>query len=308
MQQTLRQPLSLSGTGLHSGQTVSLRLIPAPENHGIVFVRTDVKGKDNRIPASWDRVADTRLCTVIANEDGVTAGTIEHLMAALRGCGIDNAAVELDAPEVPIMDGSSAVFVEAIEAAGKIKQSAPRRVIRILKDIVVRDGDTQVRLSPAPVARYSMHIDFPHPDIGAQHYSLTLVNGNFRHDVADCRTFGFLKDVEALRAAGLARGGSLDNAVVFDDNGVMNPEGLRCADEMVRHKTLDAVGDIALAGGLIIGHYEGVRAGHASNNAVLHALFADESAWEYDNLLVEPDEAAAPVYKTKARVPSAAAA
>ncbi len=296
MQQTLRTDIKLEGIGLHSGRVVSMVLRPAAIDAGIVFKRTDLPEGQNVIPALWDKVINTRLCTVIGNEHGASVGTIEHLMAALRGCGIDNVLVEIDAAEVPILDGSSKIFVEAIDAAGISAQSAPRRAIRILKEIVVRDGDKEVRLSPSIVPSFSGRIEFAHSHIGTQQYGLKLVNGNFRHDVADCRTFTFFKDVEQLRAAGLALGGSLDNAVVLDDNGILNEEGLRCQDEFIRHKILDAVGDLYLAGGPVLGAYEGVKAGHAINNAVLKALFADPDAWAPVDLYVEIEDTDSALY------------
>lgn len=290
MQQTLQSAIEINGIGLHSGKTVRMRLVPAPADHGIVFVRTDLKSGRNVIPAKYDHVADTRLCTLIANEYSASVGTIEHLMAALRGCNIDNVIVEIDAGEVPVMDGSSKAFVEAIDEVGARTQSAPRRAIKILKTITVRDGDKIVTLSPSDVPVFSGRIEFAHSAIGTQEYSLKLVNGNFRHDVADCRTFGFVKEAEMLRAAGLGLGGSLDNAIILDDEGVMNEGGLRCSDEFIRHKILDAVGDLYLAGGSIIGAYDGFKAGHAMNNAILHALFADRTAWMPIDLFGEIDE------------------
>lgn len=296
MQHTLKQAIEINGIGLHSGKPVHMRLVPAPADHGIVFVRTDMKSGRNIIPAKYDLVADTRLCTLIANEYGASVGTIEHLMAALRGCNIDNILVEIDAAEVPVMDGSSKAFVEAIDEVGAREQSAPRRAIRILKTVTVRDGDKVVTLSPSNVPVFAGRIEFAHSAIGAQEYSLKLVNGNFRHDVSDCRTFGFVKEAEMLRAAGLGLGGSLDNAIILDDEGVMNPDGLRCSDEFIRHKILDAVGDLYLAGGPIIGAYDGFKAGHAMNNAILHALFADPLAWVPVDLYGEADEPADEIY------------
>jgi UDP-3-O-[3-hydroxymyristoyl] N-acetylglucosamine deacetylase len=228
---------------------------------------------------------------MIANDHGARVGTIEHLMAALRGCNVDNVLIEINAPEVPVMDGSAKPFIDAMDKAGFQTQSLPRRAIKILKEIIVRDGTKMARLSPSRVPVYAADIDFDHALIGHQSYSLTLVNGNFRHDVADCRTFGFLKDVEALRAAGLGLGGSLENAVVIDETGVLTHGGLRCQDEFVRHKILDAVGDLALAGGLLIGRYDGSKAGHALHNALLQALFADSSAWTSVDLFVDLEEA-----------------
>lgn len=304
MQQTLNKTIELCGIGLHSGKTVILRLVPAPADHGIVFKRMDMEEGTNLIPATHDRVIDTRLCTLIANDHGARVGTIEHLMAALRGCGIDNVLVELDAAEVPVMDGSSKPFVDAIDFIGAKKQGKPRRAIKILKDILVQDGDKYVRLTPSSVPVFKGRIVFGHADIGTQDYTLKLVNGNFRHDVADCRTFGFAKEAEMLRAAGLGLGGSLDNAIILDDHGVMNPDGLRCTDEFIRHKILDAVGDLYLAGGPILGTYEGFKAGHALNNAILHALFADASAWAMVDLYADIDDSETVLLAATAPVPA----
>ncbi|NCC21123.1 MAG: UDP-3-O-acyl-N-acetylglucosamine deacetylase [Alphaproteobacteria bacterium] len=292
MQHTLKDTASLSGIGLHSGASVEMHIHPAEEDTGIVFFRSDVKNGGRIVAARWNRVVDTRLCTVVGNEYGVSVGTIEHLMAALRGCGVDNAVVELNGPEVPVMDGSSVAFVEAIRAAGLARQAEPRRVIRVLKEISVEDGNRKVTLSPSDEFAFSGEIDFTHPSVGRQSFGTTLVNGNFVHDLADCRTFGFLHEVEYMRSQGLARGGSLENAIVLDEKGVMNPDGLRRPDEFIRHKLLDAVGDLYLAGAPILGAYHGIRAGHAVNNAVLHRLFADLDAFEivrtYDGGSVSP--------------------
>jgi len=242
-------------------------------------------------------VIDTRLCTVIGNEHGARVGTIEHLMAALRASGIDNALVEINAAEVPVLDGSSIGFIEKIEEAGIAEQSAPRRAIRILKEVRVVEGDKQITLSPSNVPVYEGTIDYADtPIIGVQSFILKLVNGNFKHDVADCRTFGLLDDVQKMKAAGLALGGSMDNAVVVDDTRVLNPEGLRCRDEFARHKVLDAVGDLALSGGLIIGHYKSMRAGHDMNNKIVHALMNDPSAYEIVDLYVDILDADMDVY------------
>jgi len=304
MQQTLQKNISIDGIGLHSGADVYMRLIPAKENQGIIFKRTDVADKNSVIPAKWDNVVDTRLCTVIGNDDGVTVGTIEHLMAALRGCGIDNAVIELDGPEVPVMDGSSAAFVQAIEEAGTMTQAQPRRAIKVLKEICVERDGKKACLLPSEESSFSGKIEYQHPNIGSQAYKTKLVNGNFKHELAECRTFGFLKDVEMMRSAGLALGGSLENAIVLDDEGVMNPEGLRFNDEFIRHKLLDAVGDLYLAGSPIIGAYEGQLAGHALNNELLHALFADELAWETVDLFTESSikDVSVPYAKTCAAV------
>lgn len=289
MQQTLKSSVQCVGVGLHSGADVTMVINPAGADHGIVFVRTDVTNGDNRIPARWDHVVDTRMCTVVANKNGASVGTIEHLMAALRGCGVDNALIELNGPEIPVMDGSSAPFVALIDSVGTKAQESPRRAIRVLKEVEVRDGDKVVRLRPSNGAVFGGAIDFNHPSIGHQTYQTRLVNGNFRHDIADARTFGFVQEVEALRAAGLARGGSLDNAIVLNDAGVMNDGGLRFVDEFIRHKLLDAIGDLYLAGGPIIGEYDGFKAGHALNNQILHVLFSTPGAWVPVDLFVEYD-------------------
>ncbi|MCK6418041.1 MAG: UDP-3-O-acyl-N-acetylglucosamine deacetylase [Alphaproteobacteria bacterium] len=283
MQHTLSSPITVQGIGLHSGRAVAMTLHPAPAGHGIVFERTDFSGADNRIPARWDRVTDTRLCTLISNESGASVGTVEHIMAALCGCGVDNVLITLDGPEVPVMDGSAQEFVKRIDATGLTAQAAPRRWLRILKTVTVTHGDKSASLSPAPVAAYSGEIEFPHPAIGRQAYATQLVNGNFRHELADCRTFGFMHEVEAMRAQGLALGGSLDNAIVLDRETILNPGGLRRADEFIRHKLLDAVGDLYLAGMPIMGAYHGVKAGHALNNALLRAVFADPSSYAIVN-------------------------
>lgn len=275
---------------------------PACENNGIVFIRTDITEGDNIIPALWNHVVDTQLCTVIGNQNGATIGTIEHLMSALRGCGIDNAVVELDGGEVPIMDGSADPFVRMIDQAGIMAQVMPRRAIKVLKEVTIKDGPKKARLSPAEGSVFAGAIDFNHPEIGTQCYQTELVNGNFRHDLAECRTFGFLKDVALMRKHGLALGGSMDNAIVLDKKSVLNPEGLRHDDEFIRHKILDAVGDLYLAGGQILGAYEANRPGHAINNDILKALFADQSNWEiveifgdetvpaYEASLAEPEK------------------
>ncbi len=281
MQQTLENSITLHGIGLHSGHNVELILQPAPIDTGLIFIRTDLETGKNEIPALWNNVADTRLCTLIANEHGATIGTIEHLMAALRANGIDNLYIKLNAPEVPIMDGSSAPFMDAIEKAGIHEQATPRIYIKILKPITVEDGEKTVELTPGVISSFSGEINFEHPSIGQQSYETSLVNGNFAHLLADCRTFGFEKDVEYLRQNGLARGGSLENAIVIGDDGVLNPEGLRHEDEFIRHKLLDAIGDLYLAGAPILGHYHGIRAGHDMNNKILHALFANTDAWTY---------------------------
>ena len=293
LQRTLRREISCTGVGLHSGAQVTLRLMPASVDTGIIFERTDLFDLDPVVPAVWDRVVDTRLCTVIGNDDGITVGTIEHLLAALAGCGIDNAYVELNGPEVPIMDGSSEPFVSLIGCAGVVELLAPRRVIRVLKAVDVKIEDSRAALLPAAWPKLDVEIDFESSVVSNQALSLGLVNGSFCKELARARTFGFLHEVEQLRAAGLAKGGSLDNAIVVSKNGILNDGGLRFNDEFVRHKMLDAIGDLYLAGGHIIGLFRGFRSGHAINNALLRALFSDSDAWTID--VMGSDEAATAV-------------
>lgn len=287
MQHTLAQTIELQGIGLHSGAETVLRLRPAGLSHGIRFIRVDVNGKDNVIAARWDCVTDTRLCTVVANQDGVSVGTIEHLMAALAACAIDNADIELDGPEIPIMDGSAQPFVDAILRVGVKTQAAPRRAIRILKPVSIIDGDKKVVLRPGIGSEFQVDIDFPHPEIGRQMARINLIGDEFFTKIARARTFGFLHEVTALRAMGLALGGSMENAIVLDQDSIMNPEGLRSPTEFARHKLLDAVGDIYLAGAPILGVFEGVKPGHQMNNLILHELFAHPECWSYVDLYMD---------------------
>lgn len=281
IQKTLRQSIACTGVALHSGAETTLTLKPAAADTGIRFRRLDVAGRDNVIPARWDHVVDTRLCTVLGNQAGVTLSTVEHLMAALAGCGIDNAEIEVSGPEIPAMDGSAAPFVLLIECAGIVEQAAPRRAIRIEKPVSVEDGFGRVALYPAPEFIMDFAIDFDSAAIGRQSASLKLSEGVFKDQVSRARTFGFLSDVERLKAAGLARGGSTANAVVISGDRVINDGGLRFEDEFVRHKMLDALGDLYLCGYPIIGRFEGERSGHDLNNRLLRALLADESLWSW---------------------------
>ena len=289
-QQTLAAAVECVGIGVHSGMSVTMTLHPAPAGHGVVFRRLDVE-EARDIPARFDRVVDTRMCTTLANEAGIAVGTVEHLMAALAGLGIDNARIDLDGPEVPIMDGSSAPFVFLIECTGLVDQAAPRRVVRVLKDVAVADGATAVSLAPGRCLTLDCEIDFHSAAVARQALTLNLVNGAFRKELSRARTFGFLEDVEKLRALGLARGGSLENAIVVDAGRVLNADGLRYEDEFVLHKALDALGDLYLAGHPLIGAFRGVRSGHGANNRLLHALFADRSAWRIDELTVAESDA-----------------
>ena len=281
MQYTLKNAVKCSGVGVHSGKIANITLKPADVNTGITFIRTDVTDKNNIVPATWDAVTETQLCTVISNEDGVTVSTIEHLMSALLACGVDNAIVEIDSAETPIMDGSAEPFVFLIECTGRQKQNAARKTLRILKEVVVVDGDKTVTLSPSETTVFSLEIDFPNTIVGTQRYDIAMSRNAYKSEISRARTFGFLHEVEYLRKIGLARGGSLENAIVIDGDKILNQGGLRYKNEFVRHKILDAIGDLYLAGAPIMGHYNGIRAGHAMNNKALRALFAQSDAYDF---------------------------
>lgn len=278
-QKTLRNSISCTGVGVHSGNVVNMTLRPAEAGTGIVFRRTDVDAAIADVPARYDTVTELVMCTTIANEAGVKVATIEHLMAAFSGSGIDNALVELDGPEVPVMDGSSAPFIFLIECADVIDQAKPRQFIKVLKEISVTDGDAEAVLSPGDNISVSFEIAFDNKRIGHQSCSFNLRNGTFKNEISRARTFGFLGELEQLKSMGLAKGGSLDNAVVLSGEDVLNEEGLRYQDEFVRHKALDAIGDLYLAGAPIIGQFQGVRSGHSLNNKLLHAFLSDKDAW-----------------------------
>lgn len=280
-QHTFSQSVTCTGVGLHSGAPVHMTLHPAAPDHGIVFKRTDVPQGSGLIPARFDAVVDTRLGTTMANEHGVTIATIEHLMAALWGCRIDNALIELDGPEVPIMDGSSEPFIFQIETAGIRSQNAPRRAIRLTKPVTATCGDAEVTLEPYDGFAIDISIDFEHKAISRQVASYDFSKITFKNMLSRARTFGFEHEVEMLRKMGLARGGSLHNAIVIGEEGVLNREGLRFNDEFVRHKALDAVGDLYLAGAPLLCRVKANRPGHSVNNQVLRALFADDSAWTH---------------------------
>ncbi|MES2723304.1 MAG: UDP-3-O-acyl-N-acetylglucosamine deacetylase [Pseudomonadota bacterium] len=284
-QHTLQGPAIFAGVGVHTGAHTRVSVRPAPANTGIVFVRTDVTDRDNRVPVSAEAVCKTQLGTVITNAADVTVATIEHLMAALVMLNIDNAVVELDGPEMPIMDGSSLPFVEILDRAGRRGQDAPRRYIEILETVEVVDGDKRATLSPSDGFEVAFEIAFDSKAIGRQRVDLPMDERAFRSELANCRTFGFLHEVEALRAMGLARGGSMENAVVIEGDRILNPEGLRRPDEFVRHKALDAIGDLFVLGAPILGRFEGVLAGHGINNAVVRALVAQPQAWRYRSLV-----------------------
>ncbi|NPD13822.1 UDP-3-O-acyl-N-acetylglucosamine deacetylase [Xinfangfangia sp. D13-10-4-6] len=279
MQNTLNTAVSFVGVGLHTGESVRMTVRPAPANHGIWFRRTDIladgSGRRADVPAIWSAVTPSRLCTVVENADGVSVSTIEHLTAALAGCAIHNALIEIDGGEVPILDGSAEPFVQSFLAAGLKAQQAGIRTVRVLRPVEVREGEAVARLEPADMLEIDFRIEFAEAAIGTQERHLRMSNGAFVRELSDSRTFCRQSDVDAMRERGLALGGTLDNAVVFDGDRVVSPGGLRHEDEPVRHKMLDAVGDLSLAGGPILGLYTGIRAGHAMTNRLLRALFAD---------------------------------
>lgn len=289
-QTTLRHPVHCSGTGLHSGQVVNLTLKPGPVDSGIRFFRTDVAPETAWVEGRWDAVSDTTLCTAVSNRHGVRVATVEHLVAALAAAGVDNVVVELDAAEPPAMDGSSGPFLFLIECAGIAFQPKPRPLLRIRKPVRVEDGPKFAAFLPASQTSMDVTIDFESPAIGHQRIALPLSGMRFKTDLARARTFGFAHEVAYLQSQGLARGGSLDNAVVIQDDAILNPGGLRFADEFVRHKALDAVGDLYLAGGPFLGRYVGNQPGHKLNNQLLRALMADPAAFEWT---ATPDRPAA---------------
>lgn len=261
-------------------------LHPAPVNHGIQFRRIDLAGRP-RVRATWDAARPATLCTRIVNADGISVSTIEHIMAALAGCGVHNVLVDLDGPEVPILDGSAEPFVREILTGGLDQQDAPLRAVKVLRTVEVRNGGSVARIQPEDGLSIEFQIDFDDAAIGLQEKSLNLANGTFVHELCDSRTFCRQSDVDAMRAQGLALGGTYDNAVVVDGDAVLNPGGLRHTDEAVRHKMLDALGDLALAGMPVLGRYVGVRSGHAMTIRLLHALFADPNNY----VVVECDTA-----------------
>lgn len=278
-QRTLKSSIRCTGVGLHTGDKITMELHPAAANTGIVFRRTDLTGGLRDVPARYDYVGSTNMCTTLVNEDGVSVSTVEHLMAALAGCEIDNALVALNGPEVPIMDGSAEPFVFLIECAGTVELDAPRRAIQVLHPVTVRDGDSMARLEPADGFSVEFGIDFESAVIGQQDFVMDVSPDAFKTDISRARTFGFLHEVEALRNAGLGQGGSLDNVIVVDGDEVMNSDGLRFDNEFVRHKVLDCIGDMYLAGGPLIGRFSGVRAGHGLHHKLLETLFAEDAAW-----------------------------
>lgn len=277
-QKTIANVVSCQGVGVHSGTSVTMTLHPDVSGRGITFVRTDLGGAE--VKAHWKTVVDTRNCTTIGNSQGVTVSTIEHLMAALAASGIDNVRIEIDGPELPIMDGSAQPFVALIERAGVREQHAPRRVIRVLKTINVEEGDRKASIMPAPYYEIEVDFDFAgRTSLVSQHLIFRPLEDDFSEDIASARTFGLLEDAEKIWAMGLAKGASLENTLVYNGTEVLNEKGARFDDECARHKALDALGDLHLAGGLILGKFHGVRTGHGLHHKLLSALFADPTAW-----------------------------
>lgn len=278
-EQTIVAPAICAGVGVHTGQRVRLAIRPAPAGTGIVFVRTDISDRDNRIKVSGEAVVDARLNTMIENAAGVRLSTIEHLMAAFCALGVSNAIVEVDGPELPILDGSALPFVQLLDRAGFRRQSNPVQYIEILEPIRVTDGDKHAALLPCDRYEMRFEIDFDAAVIGNQVVDFVVDEPTFRNEIMAARTFGFAHEVQALRQAGLARGGSLENAVVIDEGQILNPGGLRMEREFVRHKALDAIGDLYVLGAPLLGRYEGYKAGHAVNNLLVRALLANPQSW-----------------------------
>ena len=281
-QTTIKKKISTSGIGLHKGDLINITLKPSKPNSGITFIRTDIEGDlaKRSILANYKNVSDTNMCTTIKNETDCKISTIEHLMAALSGSGVDNIDIEVNGPEVPIMDGSSKQFVDLIENSGLVKLSKKRKFLKITKKIEIIDGDKKCSLSPDKNMKFFASIDFSDKVIGKQEVSINLEKFSFKDNVSKARTFGFMRDVEALRMSGLGLGGSLDNCVIIDNNEVINAEGLRFENEFVVHKLLDAVGDIFTSGYRIQGEYKGYLCGHHMNNLLLRELFNNEDSFE----------------------------
>jgi UDP-3-O-[3-hydroxymyristoyl] N-acetylglucosamine deacetylase len=278
-QRTLKAPIHCTGIGVHLGESAALVLRPAPVDTGILFRRLGGPNGPVEIPAHWRHAEESALCTTLTDGAGTTIMTVEHLMAALAGCGIDNCVVEVLGPEVPIMDGSADKFVFLIECAGIVEQGAPRRAIKVLRRVEIVEGDASAALEPADGASIEFEIDFPGAVIGHQTARYVSDPAGFKAEIARARTFGFLADAVRLRQIGRALGASLDNTIVIDGDRVMNEEGLRFADEFVRHKVLDAVGDLALAGGPLLARFVGRRSSHRLTRRLLEALFTDAQAW-----------------------------
>ncbi len=288
-QTTIADQVSLAGIGVHSGTPVSMTFLPSDPDTGIVFHRLDSAGTSHEIKALISEVGTTDLSTTLTNRDGVSVSTVEHVMAAISGAGIDNLIIRIDGPEVPIVDGTSAAFLAAFDQAGLVAQMAKRRYIRVLKPSRIEAGASWAEFRPYDGTRYEVEIDFETPVIGRQAFTGDMSEAVFRDEISRARTFGFMRDVERLWAAGLALASSLDNSLVIgDDHNIINPGGLRFKDEFVRHKTLDAVGDLALAGSPFIGCFRSYRGGHRLNAMALRALLSDPSGFE---IVEMPDQA-----------------
>lgn len=279
-QKTINSKISCNSVGLHSGANVTMTFLPAPENHGIVFRRIDIKNKNQDIKADYRNVTQTNLGTVITNEDGVNVSTVEHVMAAIWGCGIDNLLIEVDAPEVPIMDGSSEPFIFLIECAGIENQEAPRKYIQVLKKTRIEDGDKFIEVEPDLHFSFDLTIDFSHPKIKQQRFSFNPERSSFKNDLSRARTFGFKHEIEHLNKIGLIKGGSLDNAILVDEKGIVNDGGLRFENEFVKHKAIDFIGDLYLSGHRFLGKFNAHKSGHGINNKFLKEFFKDEEAWK----------------------------
>lgn len=277
-QKTIATPVQFEGVGVHSGETVHMTIKPAPANSGFTFVRTDLE-KNNRIKAKWSTVTDTSMSTRISNDQGISVSTIEHVLAALAGLQIQNALIELDGPEVPIMDGSSVEFVKKLLSVGVRTQTIRVKSIRVLKPIQVTQGNATAFLLPSNEPRISIEFNFNNRLAETSFFSYYPDSDNFSLVLSPARTFGLFEDAQKLRAAGLAKGASLKNTIVIGETGIMNEDGLRYKDELVRHKVLDALGDLSLAGARLMGHFYGVNSGHGLNNKILRALFEDPAAW-----------------------------
>ena len=290
MQHTLKSPITFTGVGLHSGKPATMVLKPAAAGHGIWFKRTDIELGNALIPAIYDVVERTPLCTRLVNDANVSVSTVEHIMAALAGCGVHNALIEIDGPEVPIMDGSSIDFVRGIIANGVRRQASPVLAFEVLKTVTAAREGARASISPANGLIIDFHIDFEDDAIGSQTKTLDMRNGSFARELSDCRTFCRRTDVEAMRENGLALGGTLENAVVVQGSEVLTPGGFRRADEAVRHKMLDALGDLYLAGGPILGHFTGDKSGHSMTNTLLRNLF--ETPGAVRPILCTPEQAA----------------
>lgn len=277
-QNTIANEISFSGIGLHSGKETNVNLYPAPDNHGIIFRRSDIADKNNVIIADYRNVTKAQLGTTISNSDQVSVSTIEHFMAAIWGSRINNLIIEMDGEEMPIVDGSSEPFVFLLESAGVKKQNLPPKILKIKKEILFEEGDKKIKISPSDKFSFDLEIDFVHRVVGKENFSFDPKFHSFRSDLCRARTFAFERDVEQIKKLGLGKGGSLDNAIIIGENGILNEGGLRYENELARHKALDFIGDINLFGQYILGHFEVKKPGHYINNKFLHFLSANTSS------------------------------